>query len=137
MGGQGSAKPASSRNKPAKKEPALGTKKTTAKPKPGTKPYGPPPAAPAEAPGEVPPHERPAADRQKESSGDQAAPSIYTPSTPEKADSKTELDVKSAPPPAAPAAPARKLPTEDVPPAERKTGKPGASSASVATTKKS
>ena len=90
LGGQGSAKPESSRNKPAKKEPALGAKKMTAKPKPGTKPQGPPPAAPAEAPGEVPPHERPAADRQKESSEDQAAPSIYTPSTPEKADRKIE-----------------------------------------------
>jgi hypothetical protein len=63
--------------------------------KPGTKPQGPPPAAPAEAPGEVAPHERPAADRQKESSEEQAAPSIYTPVTPEKRDRKIEPGVKS------------------------------------------
>jgi 8-oxo-dGTP diphosphatase len=84
LGGQGSAKPDFSRNRPPKKEPALGAKKMTAKPKPGTKRQGPPPAAPAEAPGGVPPHERPAADRQKESSEEKAAPSIYRPATPEK-----------------------------------------------------
>ena len=82
LGGQGSVKPELSRNNSLKMEPPLSAKKTTAKPKPGTKHHGPPPAAPAEAPGEVPPHERPAADRQKEISEEQAAPSIYTPSTP-------------------------------------------------------
>jgi hypothetical protein len=58
----------------------------------------------------------------------------FTP--PEKADKKIEPGVKSAPPPAAPAAPAGELPTEDVPPAERKTGNPDASSPGYLVTKK-
>jgi 8-oxo-dGTP diphosphatase len=82
LGGQGSAKPEFLRNTPAKKEPALGTKKMTSRPKPATKPQGPPPAAPAETPGEVPPHERPPANRQKENSEEKAAPTIYRPATP-------------------------------------------------------
>jgi hypothetical protein len=128
--GQGCAKQVSSRGKPAKKAPPLSAKKVTAKPKHGTKFRGPPPAAPAEAPGEVAPHERPAADRQKESSEEKAAPSIYTPATPEIPDMKIEPGVKSAPATAAPTP--GESPPEDVHPAERKTGKPGASSRSPA-----
>jgi hypothetical protein len=124
--GQGYAQQVSSSEKPAKK---LSAKKVTAKPKHGTKFQGPPPAAPAEAPGEVPPHERPAADRQQKSSEEKGAPSIYNP--PEKPDRRIEPGVKSATPSAA-AAPPGRLPPEDVPPAERKTGKPGASSRSPA-----
>jgi hypothetical protein len=81
-------------DKPAKKEPPSRdkpAKKAAAKPKPGTKPKAPPPAAPAEAPGEVPSHKRPAADRQKESPEEKAAPSVYTPATPDKPERKTEI----------------------------------------------
>jgi hypothetical protein len=129
--GQGDAKQVSSSEKP-KKAPPLSAKKATAKPKHGTKVQGPPPAAPAEAPGEAPPHERSAADRRAESSEEKAAPSIYAPATPEMPDRKVEPGVKSAPAPGTPAAPPGQSPPEDVPPAERKTGKPGASSRSPA-----
>jgi hypothetical protein len=126
--GQGYAQQVSSSEKPAKKALPFGAKKVTAKPKHGTKFQGPPPAAPAEAPGEIPPHERPAADRQQKSSEEKGAPSIYNPPAP---DRKIEPGVKSAPPSVA-AAPPGQLPPEDVPPAKRKTGKPGASSRSPA-----
>jgi hypothetical protein len=89
--GKGSANKEPSSDKLAKKEPPSGdkpAKKVAAKPKPGTKPKAPPPAAPAEAPGEVPPHARPAADRQQERSEEKAAPSVYTPATPEKPERK-------------------------------------------------
>jgi hypothetical protein len=63
-------------------------KKVAAKPNPATKPKAPPPAAPAEAPGEAPPHERPPADREKVNPKEKAAPSVYTPTTPENPDRK-------------------------------------------------
>jgi hypothetical protein len=122
--GQGYAKQVSSSEKPAKKAPPVSAK-ITAKPKHGTKFQGPPPAAPAEAAGEVPPHERPAADRQQKSSEEKAAPSIYNPPE-KKPDRKIESGVKSAPPPAA-AAPLGGESPPDVPPAERKRGRPGSS----------
>jgi hypothetical protein len=115
-------------DKPAKKEPPSHdkpAKKLAAKPKPGIKLKAPPPAAPAEVPGEVPPHERPAARRKKEGREKKAAPSIYTPATPEKLESKTEPSAKPALPPTGRAAPGEASP-EDLPPAERKTGKPSA-----------
>lgn len=63
-------------------------KKVATKPKAANKPKAPPPAAPAEAPGEAPPHERHPADREKENPKEKAAPSVYTPTTPEKPDRK-------------------------------------------------
>src|SRR5262245_16156796 len=79
---KGPAKKEPSSDKPAKKKPPSHdkpAKKLAAKPKIGTKPKAQPPAAPAEAPGEVPPHERPPADRQKESREEKDASSIYAP----------------------------------------------------------
>ena len=123
--GKGSAhKKPSSDKEPA--SPDKPTKKVAAKPKSGTKPKAPPTAAPAEAPGEVPPHERPVADRQQESPAGKAAPSVNTPATPEEPERKTDPGAKLAPPPAGPAAAPGTAPPEDVPPAERKTGKPSA-----------
>jgi hypothetical protein len=107
-------KEAPSRDKPVKK--------VAAKPKPATKPKAPPPAAPAEAPGEAPPHERPATDREKKSPEEKAAPSVYTPNRPEKPETKADPGAKPAPP-TGPAAGPGKPPPEDLPPAERKTGK--------------
>jgi hypothetical protein len=115
---KGSAKKEPPSDKPAKKEPPSRdkpAKKVAAKPKPGTKPKAPPPAAPAEAPGEAPPHERPAADRQKESPEEKAAPSVYTPATPDKPERKTEPGAKPAQPPARPAAAPGKAPPEEKP----------------------
>jgi hypothetical protein len=92
---KGSVKKESPSDKPAKKGPpsrGKPAKKVAAKPKP----KAPPPAAPAEAPREVPPHERPAGDRQETSSEEKAAPSVYTPATPEKPEGKTEPGAKPA-----------------------------------------
>jgi hypothetical protein len=114
---RGSAKKEPPNDKPAKKEPPSRDKpaKKVAKPKPGTKPKAPPPAAPAEAPGEAPPHEGPAADRQKESPEEKAAPSVYTPATPEKPERKTEPGAKPAQSPAGPAAAPGRAPPEERP----------------------
>jgi fused signal recognition particle receptor len=118
------------RDRPPKQEPPERQrlpKEAAAKPKRTPKPKGPPPAGPAEAPGEVPTHERPAGDREKKSPEEKAAPSVFTPATPEPAP-KSEPKHRPAPPPGGPAAkPGRALP-EDLPPAERKKDKPKASS---------
>jgi hypothetical protein len=124
--GQGSAKQVPSSEKPAKKAPPLGAKKVTAKSKHGTKFQGPPPAAPAEAPGEVLHTNRPPL------TGSKRVPRrkprlLFT----TRLSSLIESGVKSAPQSAA-AAPPGQSPPEEVPPAERKTGKPGASSGSPA-----
>ena len=102
-------------------------KEAATKPKRAAKkPKGPPPAGPAEAPGDAPPHERPAGDREKESPEEKAAPSVFTPDTPEPAP-KTEPKHKSAPPPGGAAAQPGKASPGDLPPAERRKDKPKAS----------
>ena len=57
---------------------------------------------------------------------EKAALSVYTPATSEKPERKTEPGAKPAQPPGGPAAAPGKAPPEDLPPAERKTGKSSA-----------
>jgi len=124
--GKGAAKKEPRSDEPAKEEPPSRdkpAKKLAAKPKSRTKPKAPPPAAPAEAPGEVPPHERPPADREKENREEKIAPSVYSHATPETPESKT-ASANPVPPPGGPTAPHTVLP-DDLPPEDRKTGKPG------------
>jgi fused signal recognition particle receptor len=115
------------KDKPAQKEPPSRdkpAKRVAAKPK-KTKPRASPPAGPAEAPGEAPPQERHPAEREKASPEEKAAPSIFTP-TATRPERKSEPAARHVPPPSGPAAHPGKTQPEDLPPGERKTDKPKA-----------